>query len=122
MNEQEESDRKALETTRAMTVGELMDMRAELDARFAEKLGREPAAGFHIEISGHYPDRVKLWGGYESFGSGFSAVVPSTDYMGETPQEAFSLACEKIDAFKVPTKSDKIAALKEQIAELEKDQ
>ena len=113
------TEKTPLEITRATTLGELMDMRAELNARFAEKLGREPAAGFNIEINNNYPDDVRIWGGYESFDAGYGAVVPSTDYMGDTPQEAFNLACEKIDAYHVTGNSEKIAALKAQIEELE---
>lgn len=114
-------ERDALAETRAVTVGELMDMRAALDAQFAAKLGKGPDSGFNVEISYNYPERVKIWGGYESFDSGFGACVSSADWSGSTPQESFEYAVSKIAAYEVQTKEDKIKKLREQIEALEND-
>lgn len=109
-----------LEETRMVTVGELMDMIDKLNAAFAEKLGKEPASGFNAEIKGISPDRVVIWGGYESFGVGSpGAVVSSPDCYGSTPNESFDYVMSAINNYHVPTKGDKIKALKAQIADLE---
>jgi len=110
-----------LEETRMVTVGALMDMIEKLNAAFSERLGKEPASGFSVEIKSCSPDTVTIWGGYESFSSGFAAVVPSTDYMGSTPEEAFCRALSKINAYHVPTKQDRIKALQDELAELAND-
>ena len=110
-----------LEETRSVTIGQIMDMREALDVAFAEKIGAEPASGFNVEINSNCPERVRIWGGYESFGSGFGACVPSTEFSGSTPKEVFEYAMAKISAYEVPTKEDKIKLLREQIEALEND-
>lgn len=110
-----------LEEVRMVTVGALIDMIEKLNAAFAEKLGKEPASGFNVEIKSVNGNSVSIWGGYESFDGGFKAVVPSTAYMGETPEEAFNLAMSKIASYYVPTKQERIKALQDELAELVDD-
>lgn len=111
----------ALQETRATTIGELMDMRAALDAAFAEKLGKEPASGFSIDISCNYPDRIRIYGGYVCFKDVSGAVVESTDWTGLTPKEVFDSCMKKIGDLHVETKEEKIQKLRNQISHLEND-
>lgn len=120
MTEQENCGQNLLdyEELRMTTVGELMDMREELDVAFAERLGKAPDSGFNIEIKSISPDRVNIWGGYESFDSNTGAVVGSMDYGARTPSEAFNYAMSKINSYHVLTKEDRIKALQDELDEL----
>lgn len=111
----------ALKETRETTVGELMDMIAELNAAFAEKIGKEPEVGFEVEINSYHPEQLSIYGGYEKLDAGFGAVLHSYDGRHDTPKEAFHYVMQKINEYKLNTKADKIKALREQIAELEKE-
>lgn len=112
-------ENESLDATRATTVGELMDMAAELNVAFEAKLGKKPASGFNVEINNFSPQRVRIWGGYESFAPGSGGpVVSSTEYLGRTPQEVFECAMAKIHAYKVTSNEDKIATLEAEIAKL----
>lgn len=111
----EEQDNINLKETRETTVGELMDMIDRLNSAFEDKLGKEPEGGFNVEIKSVWGNRVIFCGGYESFSNGYGAVVNSTDYMGDTPNEAFEYAMNKIDEYKVTTKKDRIKKLQEEL-------
>jgi hypothetical protein len=117
----EDQDAINIDETRATTVGELMHMIDALNAAFMEKLGKEPAGGFNVEIKTVWDNRVIICGGYESFSNGYGAVVNSTDYMGDTPKEAFEYAMNKIEEYYVPTKEERIKALQDELDELSND-
>lgn len=117
----EDQDAIDIDETRATTVGELIDMIDTLNAAFTDKLGKEPAGGFNVEIKSVWGDRVIIWGGYESFSNGYAAVVNSTDCMVDTPKEAFEYAMNKIEEYYVPTKEERIKALQDELDELSND-
>lgn len=111
----EYQDNIDIKETRETTVGELMDMIDRLNAAFEDKLGKEPEGGFNAEIKSVWGNRVIISGGYESFSNGRGAVVNSTDYMGDTPKQAFEHAMNMIKAYHVPTKEERIKRLQEEL-------
>lgn len=114
------SDEKMTERdAHSITLGELLSMRDDLNARLEEKIGFKPDAGFSIEVSA-FQDRLSFNGGYPSLGPGSRALV--YDYEAkETPAQSYKHAIEAIKIYKAPSKQDKIDALKKQIEELENE-
>lgn len=109
------SDKEYLNTT----MGELLEMRAALNAALKAKLGREADSYFNIEMGSCYDDRISFCLAYADLNGG-GAVVNSYEYK-RTPQAAFDFAMERIDALNVPSKQDKIDELKRQIEGLENE-
>ena len=110
----EEQKEMKLQEMRNTTVGELLDMREQLNKAFEEKLGKKPKAGFSITFGTYSGNKVCFEGGYPDFGRETHAVTHSYENF-ETPQEAFDHTMQRIQEYNVPTKEDKIKALEDQL-------
>jgi hypothetical protein len=122
MTEQEACGQAIMEREemRAVTIGDLLDMREALNAALDRKLGRKADSYFNIEMGSCYDDQISFCLAYSKLGAGCDAVVNSYETFA-TPQQAFDYAMEKIESLKEPTKQDQIDELKKQIEELENE-
>lgn len=109
-----------MEEARRVTFGELLDMRAELNARLEDQIGRPPESGFDIQLGSTYEDRISFCLAYVKIDGDHDAVVSSFETF-KTPQAAFEFAAQRIEELKLPTKQDKIDRLKKQLEELENE-
>ena len=108
------------EEAHSITLGELLAMRDDLNARLQEKLGRKPDSGFAIEVSS-FSDKLSFCGAFPDLRPGGGGAVVYGHELRETPIEAYNHAIEAIENFKAPSKQDKIDELKKQIEELENE-
>ncbi len=104
-----------------VTYKEMISMRADLNKRLEEKIGRKPAATFCVKSEWVARDKWAFEGAY-TYHIATSCRVDGEPF--EDPRDAYQSAIEAIDALPivVDRKQERIDALRAELADLESDQ